>query len=235
MPVLGIDTSTRAQSVALASAGCVTASTGLDLTSSHSATLVRAIGLVLDAASVRPEGLGAVAVLTGPGSFTGLRIGMATAKGIAMAARIPLGGFSTLRLLGEALAARAAGGFPPLVCALVDAGRGQVYRGIYRPAAASSGPWITEPEGEEIACDPREAVAGLEPGSLVGGDGAIRFRAVLEPLLPRGATIAEETPFLAPFLALRAEALHAGGNLLGAHPLRPNYIRPPDALTKTGS
>ena len=230
MPSLGLDTSTRTQSVALASGGSLIAQVSLYPTSTHSETLIRNIDRVLTSAGLRMRDLSAIAVVSGPGSFTGLRIGMATAKGLAMASGAPLAGFSTLSVLAEALAMSGPPGREFRVCALVDAGRGQVYRGLYRAEARTDGGACVTPIETETACLPEEALRGVESGSLVGGDGALHYRDRLGSLL-RGAVLVEVTPPLAPRLALIADALQSRSRL-GDHPLAPNYVRPPDALKR---
>ncbi len=229
MPVLALDTATRIQSVAIASGGRVVAEAGHELPAPHSETLLRTVSGVLAAAGLRPCELSAVAVTSGPGSFTGLRVGMATAKGLALSAGLPLAGFSTLRILAEGLAETRPAGHAFTVCSLMDAGRGQVYRGIFQATPLPSGGWDLELVGAESACAPEEALAGAGPGSIVGGDGAARYRDRLASRLPEGVLIAEGAFFLAPRLARLAESLERSGRLR-AHPLVPNYVRPPDAL-----
>jgi tRNA threonylcarbamoyladenosine biosynthesis protein TsaB len=230
MPVLGLDTSTRAQSVALASAGRIVARVEREIDVTHSETILEAVDHVLREGGVRPAGLDAIAVAAGPGSFTGLRIGMATAKGIALAAGIPLAGFSTLALLAARLLERLPGP-DGLVVALVDAGRGQLYRAVHRPAAGegAAGRGLV-PLGAETVCAPEAALEGLPPEIPVvaGGDGALRHRARI--VASRAdVVVVDPTPYLAPRLALEAEALHRLSRLHERPPV-PNYVRPPDAL-----
>lgn len=230
MPVLGLDTSTRTQSVALASGGEIVSHAGLKIAGTHSESIVRAVDLVLSTAGLSLADLSAVAVTSGPGSFTGLRIGMATAKGLSLAAGVPLAGFSTLEVLASALASTVDRDPPFRVCALLEAGRGQLYRGYFLMEREPSGNVLPEALEAERVCAPEDALAGIDPESVVGGDGAVNHRdrllsSVPWTLSPRPA------PFLAPSLALRAESILASGRL-AARPLVPNYVRPPDALEK---
>jgi tRNA threonylcarbamoyladenosine biosynthesis protein TsaB len=115
---------------------------------------------LLRAAAVEQYQLTGLAVGTGPGSFTGLRMGLAAARGLALALELPVAGVSTL----EALAAGAPGALP-----VVDAGRREVF---------------TLADGEPVCRAPQAVELGAR--TLCVGDGALRYRKVLEE---RGATI----------------------------------------------
>ena len=104
-----------------------------DLGKGHAEHLMEVIALALERAGVTYRDLGAVAVSVGPGSFTGVRVGVATARGLALALKVPAVGVSTL----EALAAEARDGVPErAVLARIDAGRGQAYIASYSAAGA---------------------------------------------------------------------------------------------------
>jgi tRNA threonylcarbamoyl adenosine modification protein YeaZ len=138
-----------------------------------------------------------IVVGCGPGSFTGLRIGIATARGLALALGRPCAGVSTL----EALAAGAPGAL-----ALIDARRGELF------AQADDGTAVVEL--------PASVAGRLEPGSLCVGDGATRWRALLEDT---GAIVPpDDDPRHAP----AAEALE---RLAGEGAPEPVYVRRPDA------
>jgi len=142
--VLGLDTSTLTSGIAVVAGGMVLAEARHDA-SAHKSDLLVAIDDVCKRAGVAPMELDAVAVGAGPGSFTGLRIGMATAKGIAFAAGKPLWAVSSLAAL--------AWGHPGFVVAVLDARKSEVYAGCYRDgvlvdvervcAPAAVGPWVT--------------------------------------------------------------------------------------------
>ena len=234
MPVLAIDTATRAQSAAVAAHGRVLAESAVDTSSSHSTSLLRSVQEVLRGAGVDLEGLTAIAVTAGPGSFTGIRIGMATAKGLALSTGIRLAGFSTLHVLAEALCAALPSGEMIMICALLDAGRGQVYRGAYRWERVAGRGHDVQPVGEETAMAPAAAVGIVEPGWILGGEGAAHYRGTIMPLLPPGASLVDRVPRLAPALALMADSRERQG-VLDQHPLVPNYVRPPDAVRGGGA
>lgn len=231
MPVLALDTSTRRQSVAVASPDAILAEERLQAGATPSEILLPAVERVLEAAAIPPGELDAVAVTAGPGSFTGLRVGLSTAKGLALAAGVPVGGVSTLKVLAEALAAAAGGMEAAAVCALMEAGRGQLYRGIYRPAAGNGSPWSLAERGEERLVLPGEALAGLPEGTVAGGPVEAGHWEAAAASGPRRLSRVEPLPALASLLARQAAWLHARGAFPG-EPLQPNYIRPPDALAK---
>ena len=149
MVILAFDTATRVASVALVRDGGVLG----ERTSRAIRVLADADELLRDA-GLEPGAVDALAVGTGPGSFTGLRMGLAAARAIAFALDVPAAGVSTL----AALAAGAPGAVP-----VVDAGRREVF---------------TLAEGEPRAL--RATDLKLEPGTACVGDGAIRYRAQLE-------------------------------------------------------
>lgn len=120
----------------------------------------RALVLVDDVLAVAGYGrehVGQIVVGCGPGSFTGLRIGIATARGLALALAVPCAGVSTL----AALAAGAPGAL-----ALIDARRGELF--------------ALDDEGSALVADPADVAARLRPGMPCVGDGALSYRALLE-------------------------------------------------------
>ena len=127
-----------------------------------------------------------LAVGVGPGTFTGLRIGLATARALAQAHALPLVGVSTLRSLAAGAGPLAdppapAGTPPPTLLAVLDARRGEAFAAAWAAADAASA--TAAPLLAPAALSPQQladAVAQLPPGALAVGDGAIRFRAELE-------------------------------------------------------
>jgi tRNA threonylcarbamoyladenosine biosynthesis protein TsaB len=122
MRVLGIESATSAQSVALLEGERVVAEASYITEGGRGAKLMPTVDHVLRRAGISAGELDAVAVSVGPGSFTGLRVGLATAKGLALGAGVTLLGVSTLEVLAEGYSVPE--GF---ICALLDAYRGEVY------------------------------------------------------------------------------------------------------------
>lgn len=148
-----------------------------------------------------------IAVGVGPGGFTGLRLGIATARALAQARDIPLAGVSSLQALAEG-----AGTANPVV-AVIDARRGEVF-------AASPGRF------GPVAIAPADLAARIEPGSLAVGDGAVRFRAELERA---GAAIPADGSPAHRVSALQVCRLGATGEPADRDALLPDYRREPDA------
>lgn len=127
MYVLGIDTATMVCSIGLAEEQRIVGEMTLHTRKTHSERLLPMIQQLIADADLTPQDLTGVAVSIGPGSFTGLRIGITTAKSLAFALQIPVVGIPTL----DALAAQ----FPysrHLVCPVIDAQKGNVYTALYR-------------------------------------------------------------------------------------------------------
>jgi tRNA threonylcarbamoyladenosine biosynthesis protein TsaB len=153
---------------------------------------------LLDRAGAEPRELGRLVVGTGPGSFTGVRVGLAAARALAFALELPLAGVSTL----DALAAGAPGALP-----VVDAGRREVF------TLDGGAPVVTAP-GE----------LRVEPGTTCIGDGALRYREVLESL---GAQVPpRESELHLPRARFHAELARDFGDPGTVEPL---YLRLPDA------
>lgn len=127
MLVLGLDTSTTTGGVALVSNQRLIANYQLDVTVTHSARLFPAIDAVLRDAQVTLNEINGIAISLGPGSFTGLRIGLAAAKSLAYLNKIPLVGIPTLDALAFPLSYT-----NQFICPILDALRGEVYTAVYR-------------------------------------------------------------------------------------------------------
>jgi tRNA threonylcarbamoyladenosine biosynthesis protein TsaB len=219
--VLGIETATPRGSVALCSNGAVLGELSLTNPRSHSERLLPSVETLLKAASLTVKDLTAVSVSVGPGSFTGLRIGVAAAKGLAFSLGVPLFGIPTL----EVLAANASPGRGP-ACAVIDARRGEVFAALFR----SSGEKPVRVRRERIMT-PAELAASLPPETLVLGD----LPAELTDLLPsRGKRRVSLAPAhqnapRAAVVALRGETFLAEGRPSETQTLVPLYLRPSDA------
>jgi tRNA threonylcarbamoyladenosine biosynthesis protein TsaB len=125
--VLGIDTSTTSGSVGLIHNEEVISEYILNLSVTHSERLLDAIDLVLKKARYTLEDLDGFAISLGPGSFTGVRIGVSTVKGLAYAVKKPTVGIPTLDVLASQISPT-----PYLICPVIDARKGEVYSALYR-------------------------------------------------------------------------------------------------------
>jgi len=216
--LLGLDTSTAAASA------CVLRADGewfevappperLGRPPAHASELMPALAEVMNRADVGWGDLDAIAVGVGPGMFTGLRIGIATARGLARGSGLPLRPVSSL-------AALAAGIEAPLRLPLIDARRGEVFGALY--------------DGDErvwppVAIPPEELVRRLRDDGFApraAGDGSVRFREVLEKA---GIQVEPDDSEAHVVRALHVCRLGAGAPEAPPEAVLPDYLRDPDA------
>ncbi len=184
MRLLAIETATSVHSVALLDEDRVIAEQSYETKGRRGGLLLPAVDEMLRKARVTAKELDAVAVSVGPGSFTGLRVGLATAKGLALGAGAKLVGVSTLEVL--------AAGYPApetaTICALLDAYRGEVYMALFRKTGAG-----LERLSDDTVLPPEktaEAAGGMHAVHLIG-DGAARYRDRLAEAFGARASLSE--------------------------------------------
>lgn len=173
MLLLGLETSTVRSSVAVVEDDHVRASASLGVPRRHGEFLAPAVAFCLEQAGVEADRLAGVAVGTGPGLFTGLRVGIATAQSLAYALHLPVVGMSGLDVLafGCRYTTRP-------ICAVIDARRGELFWAFYRSA-----PGGVQRQGELTIGRVETLAAEIEAQGedvLVLGDGALRHRGALE-------------------------------------------------------
>ena len=229
MLTLALDTTTKAGSVAVMDGDRLLAVIHGDPSRTHGERLPDEIERALEAAAVTPRNLGLLAVATGPGAFTGLRIGLAAMQGLAMVIDRPVVGVSAL----DAVAAAVFEGEDPGVQAVapwLDAQRGEVFAAFYRRDAQAEG--VPEATAGPIVGTP-EVVLATVPWDLAThivfvGDGAVRYQAEITRLAP-AARIEAAPAALAPFIARLGQRLAARGLAGPPHALQPLYVRRSDA------
>jgi tRNA threonylcarbamoyladenosine biosynthesis protein TsaB len=216
--LLGIDTSTSAASA------CVLLDEGeafevsppaerLQRPPAHASELMPAVADAMQRAAVGWRDLDAIAVGVGPGTFTGLRIGIATARALAGANGLPLRPVSSL-------AALAAGIDAPLRLPLIDARRGEVFGALYEGHERIWAPFATPPQ--ELAARLRDE--GFTP--LAAGDGSVRFRQLLEDA---GIQVVPDDSEAHVVRALHVCRLGAEATDEPPEAVLPDYLREPDA------
>lgn len=172
--MLAIDTATAAGTIAVGDGERVLAELTLGVGTRHSEALLPAIRFALDHARLEVDHLTGIVVGAGPGSFTGVRIAAATAKGLAFATNLPLYAYSTLLVI----AASAAADRRP-VCAMIDARRGEVYTACYRFTEDGGHETLMQPAALPLDAVVRE-MARLRP--VFAGNGALRHAELLAGL-----------------------------------------------------
>ena len=222
--ILGIETAVEHVGVAVGDHKGVRAGATVASDRRHAESLAPMISFVMSQAGITMDELSAVAVDVGPGLFTGMRVGIATAKSIAWALEIPVAPVCSL----DALAAAARWSDVPVAAAL-DARRGEVYWALYRPGTESQSPVrITDPvvtSPEDLAihlADRAEEVVCL-------GSGFVRHAEVLasSPWI-RPSTFADAHPSAAEVVRLGSVRLLQDG-AVDAASVEPVYLRAPDA------
>ena len=214
MKLLAVDTTSERESVALADDLVVLAEARVRA-HGHSRQLLPAIEFVLRASGIDAMEIEGYAVTVGPGSFTGVRVGLSTVQGLALASGRPCLGVSTLDVLAAAIAGEA-----PTLVPMVDASRaGQVFAAVYGPDAHR------REDPQSVAA---EAIAGRVVGPLaVVGDGADRYRPEIVARRP-DALFPRRSLYLAATLARLAAPRLAAGEGTSPGALRPLYLRAAD-------
>jgi tRNA threonylcarbamoyladenosine biosynthesis protein TsaB len=219
MRVLAVDTSTMAGGVALLEDERVIGESLLDVRTTHSERLMLAVERVLGDARWAPESLDGLAVAIGPGSFTGLRIGLAAVKGLALALGRPIAAVPTL----DAMAAGLPWASRP-VCPVLEARKDEVFACLYRwDGAAMRREW------DYLSLSP-EALARRLTEPVIGiGDGA---RLVTSPWMALAQPVRRGPPAAAVGWLGRERLCR--GETVGAADLLPLYLRPSEAELKRG-
>lgn len=218
MNLLGFDTSTAA------SAACVLRSDGqafeampapasLAAPPAHARELMPAIARTMSDSGLDWPDLDAVAVGVGPGTFTGLRIGVATARSLASTLKIGVRAVSSL-------AALAAGAGAGPVLAAIDAKRGELFAALYEDGTERWAPFVATPE------QAAQRLGAKKAGVVAVGDGSIRFAGLLKEA---GAEVPQATSTLHVVRALHVCGLGADTAEVAPEAVEPEYLRAPDA------
>ena len=223
MRVLALETSTLAGGVALCEDGRVVGSGLLDVALTHSERLMSMVDRLLQDCRRTLADVQGLAVSIGPGSFTGLRVGAATAKGLALALGLPVAAVPTL----DALAWNLPFADAP-VCPLLDARKGEVYACLYQWTGHAM-----ERRSEYMALPPKHVAEWLRAPVIVLGDGVPACRPYLERL-GDGVCVAPAAQSV-PSAAVVGQIGHAmlvSGQGITGDALEPLYLRPSEAELK---
>jgi tRNA threonylcarbamoyladenosine biosynthesis protein TsaB len=183
----------------------------------HGREIAPATQSLLDEAGLAPAGIDLLACDIGPGSYTGLRVGLAAAKGLALALGKPLVGVASLDALAEAAAGRAR-----VLCPALDAKWEQIYGAIYEEGRRTT---------EFLAEKPAAFAARVPPGAFVLGDALDAYGELFRDVVRAPRDLWDPRPEI---VAALGQRLHAAGTRHEAASLAPLYLRPTEAEIKFG-
>ena len=243
MLILALDTTSAGGSLALARDGRLVDEITGDPSVTHGQRLPGELQALLDRHGLTTGAIDCYAVAAGPGSFTGLRVGIATVQGLALAHDRRVVAISVLDTLVE-VAVRLADGDtqgPNMIAPWVDAKRGEIFSALYEPVpcVAAADSRRTAGEGWRVTVEP----VAVPPVALVDawadtlathrvwviGDGVAGCRSLLASRLSAGSRTIHETPLLAGVMAVMASVEPWCRQAVAPHALRPIYVRRPDA------
>ena len=219
MRILAFETSAKAGSVALWEAGILLGESYQNTGLTHSQTLMVMAEELLKSCGKTPSDVEAVAVASGPGSFTGVRIGVAAAKGFAWGSQIPCCGVSTLEAMAIGL-----GIYDGYVLPVMDARRSQVYNAVFS-AEGGKLTRITQDRAISLS-DLAEEIKNLEKPIFLVGDGSVLCYNTLSGDVPQLIMPPEHRMHQrAAGVALAAAEKLAAGEPCDGATLTPNYLR----------
>ena len=219
MKILAFETSAKAASVALMEKGKLLGESYQNTGLTHSQTLMVMAEDLLKACNLTAKDVEAVAVAAGPGSFTGVRIGVAAAKGFAWGAELPCYGVSTLEAM-----ARNLGVYQGYVVPAMDARRSQVYTAIFH---GEKGVLSRVEEDMAISLEElKEKIKNYEEPVFLVGDGAVLcYNTLLEEVTGLVLPPEHRQHQRAAGVALAAQAMADAGETGNGAELTPNYLR----------
>ena len=229
MLILAFDTSGKTASVALIRDDLILYDVLINSGLNHSEVLLPAIHQALAQTGIKITDIDLFACTIGPGSFTGLRIGASTMKGLILAAQKPVAGVSSLEALALNISPT-----PKKICALMDAGRGQVYIAYFKYEKNG----LMERVDEDRVLNPSQIKIEVEEEEVIFvGDGAVKFADLLCRTHPPKAAIAPTAKqyIRASSVALLGRRKYQRNALVDASTFIPVYLRSHDAHVKKAS
>jgi len=218
MRILTIETSTPEEEVAVVDAGTVLASRALPAGRGHAEELIVAVAEVLERSATRLLALDAIGVSIGPGRFTGLRVGLATAKGLSAAVGVPVRPVPTLEALARS------GGTAGLTAPMLDARRGEVYGALFRVGGPASR--ILDDAAEPPAAfAARVAAAAKGERVLLVGTGAPVYESEMRDALGGLAVLPRPAVARPSAAAIAAMVEESGGACPDLDSIVPIYLR----------
>ncbi|MBC8317508.1 MAG: tRNA (adenosine(37)-N6)-threonylcarbamoyltransferase complex dimerization subunit type 1 TsaB [Desulfobulbaceae bacterium] len=222
--ILAIENTGICGSVALVSSSQCIGEHSLQTRLTHSKRLLSSISYLMEEAQLDWKQLDAIAISLGPGSFTGLRIGLSTVKGLSLAGSIPLIGVPTLEAMAYPFSYAT-----HQICSIIDARKKEVYTALFRPDAHGSLHRLSE----DMVISPEELARKITTPTLLIGDGAALYSDLFNNLLGPNAIF--PSPHLsfprAVHIGFHAIPLWERKEFLDPSSAAPIYIRPSDAET----
>ena len=201
------------------------------MSTSHGSSLTKAVDELLAAAGLGLEGLSGIALGLGPGSFTGLRIGVAYAKGLALASGLPIVGVPSLDAMAACAIANLEARVGATICPILDARRGEVYSALYR---------VTDVGLEKITCDRvvklADQRAGLAVEPILVGEAVEAYSRSLIDQIGGFSELVDLSRFgsRGPWVAALGAMRIALGDLDRWEAIEPLYVRSPLADFQRG-
>lgn len=216
MRILAVDTTTPHGSVAVLDEDRLLAEIGIASATTHSSRLLSSIDLLLESVGLDIRGIDGLAVTPGPGSFTGIRIGLSTVKAFAFASGRPVAPVSSLRAMAWKFRES-----PGVAAPMLDAKKGEIYAALFEVSAAGMVEIVPQgayaPEAFLASLPVDRPVTIIGDGVRVCGDG-------IAALGPR-ARISLRSPFIAAEVGRLGRAILAAGEGVSAEALEPLYYR----------
>jgi universal bacterial protein YeaZ len=225
MLTLAFDTSSKTVAVALLQDDVILYDAIINVDLNHSEVLLPAIDQACLQTKIKISEIDLFASTIGPGSFTGLRIGVSTLKGLMLATGKPAVGISSLAAL-----ALNVGKSSKIICSAMDAGRGQVYIAYYRYNENG----LLDQIGTDKAVDPREISHNPEQEVVFVGDGAIKYADIISNIKTKEINIASAAQqyIRASSVGILGREKYNRNELLNAETFVPVYLRSADAHMK---
>jgi tRNA threonylcarbamoyladenosine biosynthesis protein TsaB len=232
MLILAVDCATPAAGIAISDGEKIKVEYSLNSQGPHSANFMPMIDKCLQDCGCSLKDLDAIAITSGPGSFTGIRIGMATVKGLSLASGVPIIAISTLEALAFNLVLS-----DYLVCPVLNARKNEVYTAAYDVRGLKPGIlWGPAACSPQVMAEAAKDFAEHRPGVVLLGDGLKPYREIFHTAL--GSKLIEVPPhFMLPRAASIADLAMIKlkqGDFEDVHKIRPYYIRLSEAEYKLG-
>ena len=226
MLILAFDTSSTSAAVALLKDDIILYDAIIHTGRNHSEILLPAIDHACSQLKLKISDIDLFACTAGPGSFTGLRVGVSTMKGLLLASGKPAAGVSSLTALALNINEKTG-----LICSVMDAGRGQVYTAYYR----RNDQGILNQIGQEKVLDPQEVLRDIDQDIIMVGDGAIKYGALLTENSGRVRIASGMQQYIrASAVGILGREKYARNELLNPDTFVPIYLRSADARPSKG-